>query len=123
MSPGTKVKIQISRGGKERTVEATLGKFDENPNSVLTGVDVAPLTVDLRRRLGIPARISGGLVITSIEEDSPYADRLAVGVVILQIDREDVADLDAARELLTPGRHMLFVYYRGAVRYVGLEVK
>lgn len=123
MSPGSTVKIQISRNGKERMLEATLGKFDENPNALITGVNVTPLNNDLRRRLGIPIRIGSGLVVTSIDDDSPYADRLAVGVVILQVDREDVNDLESARQQLTPGRHMLFVYYRGAVRYIGIEVK
>jgi hypothetical protein len=44
-------------------------------------------------------------------------------VLILQIDREDVSDLAAARRVLTPGRHMLFIYYRGATRILGVEIK
>jgi serine protease Do/serine protease DegQ len=63
------------------------------------------------------------LLVTAVDENSDYADRLATDVLILQIDREDVSDLDSARKALTPGRHMLFVYFRGALRVVGIEVK
>jgi len=121
-SPGSKVKLKVSRDGKERTVEAALGKLDEKPNELLGGVEVTPLNPEARRRLNIPARLNG-LLVTNVDENSDYADRLAQDVLILQIDRQDVSDLDAARKALTTGRHMLFVYYRGALRVVGVEVK
>ncbi|HTO05391.1 MAG TPA: protease Do, partial [Opitutus sp.] len=102
--------------------EAMLGKLDERPDELLAGVEVTPLTPEARRRLNIPSRLDG-LLVTAVDEGSDYADRLAPDVLILQIDREDVTDLESAREALTPGRHMLFVYFRGALRVVGVEVK
>lgn len=123
MPPGSKVKLKISRDLKDKEIEVALGKLDEKPNELLTGVEVAPLSAETRRRLGVPSRLDGGIVVTSVDEDSPYADRLAVDLVILQIDREDVTDVEAARKALTKGRHMLFVYFRGALRVVGIEVK
>jgi len=62
-------------------------------------------------------------LVTTVDDDSPFADRLAPDVLILQIDRENISDLESARKALTPGRHMLFVYFRGALRVVGIEVK
>ncbi|MEO6005941.1 MAG: Do family serine endopeptidase [Opitutus sp.] len=121
-APGSKVKLKVSRDGKDRIVEASLSKLDEKPNEILGGVEVTPLNPEARRRLNIPARLNG-LLVTGVDENSDYADRLAQDVLILQIDRQDVTDLDAARKSLTPGRHMLFVYYRGALRVVGIEVK
>jgi membrane-associated protease RseP (regulator of RpoE activity) len=121
-APGSKVKLKISRDGKDRSIEAALGKLDEKPDELLAGVEVTPLTQEARRRLNIPARLNG-LLVTTVSEDSEYADRLAPDVLILQIDREDVIDLESARKALTPGRHMLFVYFRGALRVVGVEVK
>jgi serine protease Do/serine protease DegQ len=121
-APGSKVKLKVSRDGKDRLIEASLGKLDEKPDEILSGVEVTPLTPDARRRLNIPARLNG-LLITEVDNDSDYADRLAPDVLILQIDREDVTDLESARKALKPGRHMLFVYYRGALRVVGVEVK
>jgi len=121
-APGSKVKLKISRGGKEQTIDVVLGKLDEKPNELLTGVEVTPLTPEARRRLNIPTRLDG-LLITSVDEDSPYAERLVADVLILQIDREDVNDLETARRILTPGRHMLFVYFQGALRVRSIEVK
>jgi serine protease Do/serine protease DegQ len=121
-APGSKVKLKISRDGKDRVIEVTLGKLDENPDELLTGVDVTPLTPEARRRLNIPTRLDG-LLVTAVAEDSPYVERLVPDVLIVQIDREDASDLEAARRALTPGRHMLFVYYRGAQRIVGVTVK
>jgi len=122
MLPGTKVKLRITRGKKEQVIEVVLGKLDEKPDELLEGVNVKPLTPELRDRLGVPARIDG-LVITSVDETSPYAERLVPNALIIQIDREDVTDLDAARRVLTPGRHMLFVFYRGTLRVVSVVVR
>jgi serine protease Do/serine protease DegQ len=122
IAPGSTARLTLSRKDKQQIVEVTLGKFDEKPNELLPGVDVTPLTTETRRRLNIPARIEG-LLVTSVADDSPYAGRLVPDVLILQIDREDVSDLAAARRVLTPGRHMLFIYYRGATRILGVEIK
>ena len=121
-APGSKVKLKLLRDGKDRQVDVALGKLDEKPDELLAGVSVSPLNQEARRRLNIPARLNG-LLVTAVDENSDYADRLATDVLILQIDREDVSDLDSARKALTPGRHMLFVYFRGALRVVGIEVK
>lgn len=121
-TPGTKVKLKISRGGKDRVTEVALGRLDEKPNELLAGVEVDNLSAEARRRLGVPARLDG-LLVTRVDEDSPYADRLAPDLLILQIDREDVLDIESARKTLTAGRHMLFVYYRGSLRVVSVTVK
>jgi len=85
-------------------------------------VDVTPLTGELRMRFRIPTRFDG-LMIRSVDKESPYADTLVPDVLIVQIDREDVTDLASAKSALTPGRHLLYVYYRGALRVVRIEVK
>lgn len=122
MAPGTKVRLKILRKGKEQTVEATLGRLDERPNEILTGVEVAPLTPAQRQRL-LRGRESGEvLVIVKVDENSPYADRLGEGMVILQIDGEEVTDVATARKLLVPGKHSVLVYRNGA-RRVLVEVK
>ena len=74
-APGSKVKLKISRDGKDRTIEAALGKLDEKPDELLSGVEVTPLTPEARRRLNIPTRLNG-LLVTTVAEDSEYADRL-----------------------------------------------
>ena len=120
--PGTKLKLGLSRGGKPVTVEVMLTKLDEKPDELIPGVDVVPLTDELRARFRIPARFDG-LMIRAVDKDSPYAEALAPDVLIVQIDREDVTDLASAKAALTPGRHLLYVFYRGALRVVRIDVK
>lgn len=116
--PETKATLKIVRDGKPRTIEVTLGKVTEKPNELIAGIDVAPLTPELRRRIGIrDARITG-LVITEVAPDSPYRGQLAPNMVILELNRSAVPDLRTAREKLTPGRNLLAVYDGRAIRYV-----
>lgn len=122
MLPDTKVKIKLIRDAKELTLEVTLGKLTDKPNELLVGVNVSKLTDDLRKRSGLDPRLNG-LVITEVEETSPYADRLLAGMVIIEIDRVAVTDLNVARQQLIPGRHLLFVNYRGLNRFVTVTVK
>lgn len=116
--PETKATLKIVRDGKPRTIEVTLGKVTEKPNELIAGIDVAPLTPEMRRRIGIrDARITG-LVITEVAADSPYRGQLAPNMVILELNRAAVPDLRTAREKLTPGRNLLAVYDGRAIRYV-----
>jgi serine protease Do/serine protease DegQ len=120
-TPGTTVKLSVSRGGKPLAIEAALAKYDEKPDELIAGVNVTPLTADARRRFGIPTRF-GGLLVTSVSDDSPYRDQLIPNVLIVQIDREDATDLASAKAALTPGRHMLYVFYHGSLRVVRLDI-
>jgi serine protease Do/serine protease DegQ len=120
--PGAKVFLKVARDGKIMNVEASLDKFDEKPDEFITGVDVTPLTDEIRAQLRVPPRIDG-LVVKSIAKDSPYADALVPNCVIVQIDREYVTSLADAKAAMTPGRHLLYVYYRGSIRVARIEVK
>ena len=131
--PNSAVKIGISRAldpkasgagkavRKSIVVEVSLAQFDEKPDELIAGVNVTPLTEELRARLRIPTRFDG-LLIKSVDKDSPYVDTLVPNLLIVQIDREDVTDLAAAKAALTPGRHMMYVFYRGALRVVRLDI-
>lgn len=131
--PNSAVRLGVSRaldpkatgpdkaGRKSIKVEVNLTKFDEKPDELISGVNVMPLTEELRARLRIPIRFDG-LLIKSVDKDSPYVDTLVPNVLIVQIDREDVTDLGTAKAALTPGRHMMYVYYRGALRVVRIDI-
>jgi Do/DeqQ family serine protease len=122
--PGSMAMLKIMRDGKPRSVEVTLGKVTENPNELLAGIEVAPLTPELRRRLNIFDQRINGLLITKVAEDSPYRDRLAPNMVIIELNRSPVRDLRAAREqLVSPGRNLLAVFDGRSVRFVVLNVR
>jgi serine protease Do/serine protease DegQ len=122
MLPDTKVKIKLMRDGKERVQEVVLGKLAEKPNELIAGVNASKLTEEIRKRVGLDPRMTG-LIVTEVDENSPYADRLLTGMVIIEIDRMPVTEVAAAKLALTPGRHLLFVNYRGINRFVTVTVK
>jgi serine protease Do len=122
LAPGTKVKLKILRKGKEQTIEATLGQLDEHPNEIIAGVEVAPLASAQRQRASRAREVLDALMITKVDQNSPYADRLSAGMVIIQIDGEDVSDVATARKLLSPGKHSVLVY-RNGTRRVSIDVK
>ncbi len=123
MIPGSKVELSLVRAGKPVSVEVKLGTQTENPDELFQGVSVAALTDDVRSKLGIDPRITG-LLITDVAADSPYADRLAPNMVIVQINRGPVSDLATAKALLVqPGRNLLLIYNNGGLGYVAVTVR
>jgi serine protease Do/serine protease DegQ len=122
MPPDSKVKVKLMRDGKELTLVVTLGKLAEKPNELLAGVNAARLTDEIRKRSGIEARVNG-LVITEVEESSPFADRLVAGMIVIEINRVPVADMATAKQSLVQGRNLLLVNFRGSYRFVAITVK
>ena len=124
MIPGSATKVKVMRDGKEKFIDVTLGKLTENPNELFPGVNVTPLTNEARRRLGIVDPRINGLVITDIAEDSPFRERLAPDVVIIEVNRIPVPDLAAAKAALKPAgeNNLLAVYFRGQIRFAVVNV-
>lgn len=122
--PGTKITVEYLRDGKKRSVKVELGTLNEVAalGGLLPGVKVERLRDEQRRNLRAPADLDG-LLITEVAEDSPYADRLGAGMVIVEINRETVTDVESAARLLQPGRNLLMVFYRGLYRPLPLTVK
>jgi serine protease Do/serine protease DegQ len=121
--PDSKASLKIVSDGRPRTLEVTVGKVVENPNELLAGIDVAPLTAEVRRRIRLNDPRVNGLVITRVAEDSPFADRLRPDTVILEVNRSPVAEIRAAREKLASGRNLLAVFERGQVRFVVVTIR
>ncbi|MBI2517397.1 MAG: Do family serine endopeptidase [Opitutae bacterium] len=123
--PGTKISVKYLRDGKPQTVEATLGKLQEEADAegeLLPGVNISPLTDDLRRELRVDNRVEG-IVITDIKPTSRYGDVFPVGAIIEQINRMAVTDLATARRAMREGRNMALINYRGGYRYVVFTVR
>jgi serine protease Do/serine protease DegQ len=118
--PDTEITINLVREGKEKNIKARLGLLADNAkNEFLPGVAVTRLTDELRQRLNLSERIDG-LVITDVDRKSPYFERLTPNMVIMEINRQPVNELEAARLLLQPGRNLLFVHIRGTYRYLAV---
>jgi S1-C subfamily serine protease len=121
-SPGSRLDFNILRKGSPLSVSIVLGKTDENPNELVTGVTVAPLTDEERGELEIDGRVTG-LLVTAVADDSPFSDRLSKNMVIVSINRTAVPDLTTARSVMQPGRNLFLVYYQGALSYFSISVK
>lgn len=117
---GSVVRLAIWRDGAERTVPVVIGEAppDKAPTKGTSsavcaparparrdlGLVLGPLTLDLRRKLGIPAQQAGAAVIDVIANTAAADRGIAAGAVIAQINRRPVATpadvlaaIDAAR--------------------------
>jgi len=120
-APKTRITLTVMRDGKSTSVPVTLGVADEKPDELIAGVSASPLTDELRHKQNIDARVNG-LLVTAVDEKSPYTEKLAAGMVIVSINRNVVPNLATARQLLVPGRNLLLVYYQGTLSYLSLQV-
>jgi serine protease Do/serine protease DegQ len=121
--PDSKVSLKVLRDGKARSVDVELGRVIDNPDELVAGVEAAPLTPEVRRRLGLNDSRIAGLVVTRVSEDSPHRGRLAEGMVILEINRAPVPDLAAGRERIRSGRNLLAIFDGRGIRYLVITVK
>ena len=124
-APGTATKLKIMRDSKERTMDVTLDKLTEKPNELFAGVNVKELKAlasEERRKLLLEPGVSG-VVVSDVADDSPYRERLAPDMVIVEINRTAATDVTIARSLVQPGRNLLLIFYRGGYRYLSLTVR
>ena len=139
-APGTKLNLEILRDGKTDTVAATtaerpgskrtgkgmdaLSKNRSNDEGVLNGVAVEDIDRNGRRELSLPAKLKGA-VITQVEPGSASARAgLKPGDVILEINREPVANAKDAIELSTKAeskKTLLKLWSRGNTLFVVVD--
>jgi len=109
--PGKEVELKIQRDGKIRNLTVKLGQRDDadeiaendvpsNDNDSLAadvGLRVSELTQTLRQQFRVPAGVEG-VVVTAVRPGSPADDAgLQPGVVILQVDGQQVTSGDDLR--------------------------
>ncbi len=123
-APGTEVEVKLVREGKELTVKAKLGALSaaQAADEFIPGVTVKPLDTETRAKIGAPKDLEG-IVISEVAEDSPFAKRLAPGMVVVEINRQPVTDPEQAQRLLRPGRNLLIVYTRGLFSPIAVTIK
>jgi serine protease Do len=144
---GKEVEVSVIRDGQERNFRVKLGRLDETPrqasatqteqprsgqaSGTMLGLDLAPLTGDLRRRFNIKESIDG-VVVTRVEPNSLAAERrISAGDVIVEVQRESVKTIDDIRKRLATlkgqnQRRALFYIAsgpEGALRYVTLPIE
>lgn len=124
--PGTEVSVVVLRDGKEKVVKVKLGSLDEQAGAadeIIPGVTVKTLDDELRGQFKLDKRLEDGVVITAVDENSPYAEILVPGLVILEINRRPVTEVKSAKAAIRPGLNAFLVQYRGVRRFVTINVK
>jgi serine protease Do len=132
-----KVQLTILRGGKPQTLSVLLGELvSENDKSnpakpesaarpeMAQGLQLEPITPNLRARLELPPSVKQGIVVTGVAPGSiAQSAGLAPGDVILELNRQPVQSVQQFRDAYKkPGGKgvLLLVYGGGRTRYVVL---
>ncbi len=138
---GRDARLEVQRDGQKRTVNVRLGErpseqallasatAPSTEHSEGLGVSVRTVTAEDRRRFQIDG-VEGGLVITTVADNSILADRgVNVGDLILTVDRKPVRtvdDLEAAVAAAEQQNRPVLLQVQGRsgpARYLGVEVK
>ena len=114
LKPSTTVPIKVLRDKQEKTLNVTIGELnldaetqtasedEEQPEDASTGfgMTLGNLTADRSKRLELPAGTTGALITDMDATGNAARAGLAVGDVILQVNRRKVESAaDAGREL------------------------
>jgi serine protease Do len=133
-APGTEATITFIRDGKTMTAKTTITEqpaeeISRQPskfNNALNGVHVQDITPDIRQSLELPQRVQG-VVVAEIDEDSPAADALASGDVLMEINRvkiKNVKDYSKVVSQIGPESSILIQVFRdGKTFYLTLSTR
>ncbi|MHB8766604.1 MAG: DegQ family serine endoprotease [Deferrisomatales bacterium] len=123
-APGSKVKVTVLRKGSRKTLAVTLGELPDDGGAVAgggpgtaddLGLTVQEITPELRKHLA--PGVERGLVVSGVEPDGPAGKAgLRRGDVILEVNRQEVADLASYRKALKEAKGRdgaLFLVRRG----------
>ena len=123
--PGTPIELEVFRGGKERTLDLVVGsasgRFAFSANELLEGVEVSQINDDQAKDYRIPLNIQG-IIITSVDGESPYYGKLREGMVIMEINDNEVTTVREARDQLIKGVNKLYIFNRGRTGYLAIRL-
>ncbi|MGH9342617.1 MAG: Do family serine endopeptidase [Terriglobia bacterium] len=133
INPGETVTLGILRDGKSMDIKVTLAERPSNltasggsPNTsrapstgALAGISVQNLTSDIRQQLGLSSEVSG-VVVTGVDPNSPAAQYLTQGDVIMGINRQPVHNVMEFNHLASEakGQTLLRVVRQGQPMYL-----
>ncbi len=119
-----KVKVVVFRDGKEKTIDVTIGKMDEESSGAIgsnadtsgLGLTVKDITHELAERYSLET--TDGVIIVAINSEGPAADaNLRAGDVIVEIDGNTVKNVKEFHTLVgkaKEGKVLRLLVQRGA---------
>ena len=138
---GKPATMSVWRDGKEITLQPMIAQMPHDletaaggspaqpppsqPSNAL-GLQFAPLTDNLRRQLQIPGSVKG-VVVTNVAPDSPAADQIEPGDVIVAVNQQPVTSPEDAAAKLQGAQSakkgaLVLLNRKGTNLYVGLDV-
>lgn len=128
MMPGDSVQVTIIRDGEKQVVPVVLGSLSGDLNSKgndsgtsrlnrLEGVSLADLSATSRSEWSLPKDLEG-VLIDGVAMDSPFADLLLPGMVLIEVNGARVGDVAAVEVHLKEGVNTFYVWYGGNKRFV-----
>jgi len=137
-SPGTKVRLQIMRNGKEQTVEVPVGELKDRPVAAApqpaaavaaardaepVGISVADITPPIARRLGLPPGTPGAVVTEVLPGTRASEAGLQPGDIVVEVNRRPVRSARDVRAVeQSDSRDVVLLVARGgSTAYVVIE--
>jgi len=133
LGAGAKVKLNIIRNNKEKTISLVLEELpsdfsgqstiDEN-DGALGGMTVAPLTDMIRDKYEINERVDRGVVITKIAPASAASQAgLVPGDVIVEVNRQSIISVEDFEKAYKKSKDnvLVLVYRKGGSYYLVLR--
>ena len=126
MAPGQEVEVVLIRRGKQLRKKVVLGSlngrfYGRQGESVLEGVQLKSLDAQFRDELELPDHLEGVLV-HSVDEESPFNKRLRAGMVIIEVNEIPVEVPELVGKSLKSGVNSFYVWFEGNPRFVVIRI-
>jgi serine protease Do len=136
LPPGTSVKLDISRHGRDQTLSVTLGEVPNdhqanagNEDHQMPAKGLPHLGLNLEPANEVPGAGKQGVVVTDVDPNGPAAERgVEVGDVILDVGGKAVSTASDVRNALseaqTAGKHDILIRMKSGdqTRFVALPI-
>ena len=120
--------VTLVRLNETLTLPVVLGSLSGSVASadleqgILDGVRLQPINKRIRKGLSLPDEIDGVLV-SDVLADSPYADVITRGMVILEVNGAAVTTFEAFEAQLQAGKNRLYIWHNGMNHFIVLKIK
>ena len=128
MRPGRKVDVTLIRQGETMNLPVVLGSLTASVASadmdqdILDGVLLEAIDKRSRQGIGLPDEVEGVLV-SDVLPESPYAELMARGMVILEVNDEAVTTPEQLDEQLQEGVNRLYIWSSGANHFIVIRIQ
>lgn len=127
MRPGREVEVTLVRLNETLTLPVVLGSLSGSVASadleqgVLDGVLLQVIDKGIRKEFSLPDEIDG-VLISDVLPESQYADIIARGMVILEVNGVAVTTTEAFEAQLQVGKNHLYIWHKGMNHFIVLKI-